>query len=47
MKKILSFMLASAALLAVSCQKEVNPEDLSNADATVTVNVQLPTELLT
>lgn len=42
MKKILSFMLASAALLAVSCQKEVNPEDLSNADATVTVTVNLP-----
>ena len=43
MKKIMTFMLASAALfLSVSCQKEVNPSDLSNADATVTVTVNLP-----
>lgn len=43
MKKIMSFVLASAALaLAASCQKEVNPYDLSNADTPVTVTVQLP-----
>ncbi len=35
-------MLVSAALfLSASCQKEVNPNDLSNADATVTVTVNL------
>ena len=43
MKKIMSFVLAAAALtLSASCQKEVNPYDLGNADTPVTVTVQLP-----
>ena len=48
MKKVMSIMLALAALIfASSCEKEVNPYNLTNADTVVSVNVQIPEGFMT